>query len=356
METLCDIIIPIWNLPQKTARCLQSIISNTLLPYRLILIDNASEKPTVEFLQKFQKNAPCPILLIRNEENLGNIKAVNQGIRQSHASHVCILDNDTVVFPGWLEKMTEAAKLRKDIGIVNPASNSLGSRKPWYLSWNSFAERIAKEDKEKVVEMATAMGFCMLIKREVIERIGGWCEDYGMGYYEDRDYSLRSAQAGFRCVIACDAFVYHEEHVSFRRLKRNRKEKTSAANRRLFESRFGRPERIAFCFKESTNSWVEGLQELVLRLARANHWIWIFHSKGLNPTRFPEHSNIKTVSLLPIFPKWTQLFYILKKKKRFDRIYSDDPHLIQMLDRIRPFYRAQVEPLSYETRHSTPTH
>ena len=349
METLCDIIIPVWNLPQKTSRCLQSILSRTLLSYRLILIDNASEKPTAEFLHEFQKTATCPVLLIRNEENLGNIRAVNQGIRLSRAPYVCILDNDTVVFHGWLEKMINAANSKKDIGIVNPASNSLGFIKPWYLSWDFFAKKIGEEKKGKVVEMATAVGFCMLIKREVIERIGGWCEDYGMGYYEDRDYSLRSAQAGFQCVVARDAFVYHEEHASFRRLRRKRKETAPASNRRLFESRFGISERIAFCLKKSKEDWIGLIKESALKLARNNHWIWIFHDKKSKLTDFPEHSNIKIVPLPDLGLHWNYIFHILKKKKRFQKIYSDDPKLIADLRRLSSIHKAEPQLLNRET-------
>ena len=349
MEALCDIIIPVWNLPQKTARCLQSIVSNTFCRYRLILIDNASEKPTAEFLEQFRTNAPCSVLLIRNEENLGNIKAVNQGLQQSSAPYVCILDNDTVVFRGWLEKMVEAAASKENIGIVNPASNSLGSKKPWYLSWNSFAERIAGEEKGKIMEMATAVGFCMLIKREVIERIGGWCEDYGMGYYEDRDYSLRSAQAGFRCVVAREAFVYHEEHASFRRLKKKRKEMASASNRCLFESRFGVSERIAFCLKESRENSTDLIKEPVLRLACENHWVWIFFSEKSKLPHFLPHSNIRIVDLPPLGIRWNFIFHILKKKKRFHRIYSDDPKVIEDLQRLYLFHGAELKLLNHAT-------
>ena len=351
MTSVCDIIIPVWNLPEKTRRCLESILAHTRHPYRLILIDNASEKRTSDFLHSFQKSAACPTEIIRNERNLGNIKAVNQGIHLSHAPYVCILDNDTVVFPGWLEKLVETAESEREIGIVNPASNSLGSRKPWYQSWRAFAEEIVRREKGRVLEMATAMGFCMLVKRAVIEKIGGWCEDYGMGYYEDRDYSLRAAQAGFRRVLAREAFVYHEEHASFRQLRRQRKEKISASNRQLFENRFGASERIAFCFQRSVSgSELFHLGEEALRLARANHWISIFHPAGFSLNGFPEHSNIKPVALRDTFFGWNCLFQVLKKKKRFYRIYSDDPRLIQRLNWLRSLHGAESGLLSGAAR------
>ena len=141
-QLFCEIIIPVWNQLERTRRCLTSILAHTRAPYRLLLIDNASEKPTQQFLEQFRRKGLCPVTLIRNEENLGNVKAVNQGIRISNAPYVCALDNDTMVFRGWLEKMIEAAESRKEIGIVNPGSNSLGYKKPWYLSWSRFAEQV----------------------------------------------------------------------------------------------------------------------------------------------------------------------------------------------------------------------
>lgn len=341
----CDIIIPVWNLLDQTRRCLESILSRTGVPYRLILVDNASEQPTADFLRGFQEAAPCPVVVIRNDENLGNIKAVNQGIQISEAPYVCILDNDTVVFPGWLEKMIRAAALREEIGIVNPASNDLGARKPWFRSWDSYAKMLAVREQGRVPELATVTGFCMLIKRAVINRIGGWCEDYGMGYFEDTDYSLRAAQAGFVCVGAQDAFVYHEGQASFRKKKRLKQE-LWARNRQLFESRFGSPKRIAYFLDkptETVKTWV-GAQSL--QLARANHWIWIFSKAGYPASDFPKHGNISLVTLPKPFFVWNGVVHVLKKKKRFAHVSSDNAKLVQRLARLHRIHRAKVESLN----------
>ena len=348
MAPYCDIIIPVWNLLKKTRRCLESIFRYTHIPFRLILVDNASQKPTADFLQQIKLKAHCPVEVIRNEENLGNIKAVNQGVHISKAPYLCILDNDTIVFLEWLERMIKAAESSEKIGIINPASNSLGFKKPWYLSWEKFANQIAGSQKSNVVEMATAMGFCMLVKRSVVDQIGGWSEDYGMGYYEDRDFSLRAARAGFSCAVARDAFVYHEEHASFKKMRRIQIRKASAQNRRLFEGRFGVPERIAFCLNHATTFGLETLKEKALTLARANHWVWIFHKQKQLTREFFEHSNIKWVRLPPRFDRLYEIFYILKKKKRFNRIYSDDPYLIDMLQRFRNFHRARIELMNHD--------
>lgn len=337
----CDIIIPVWNQRERTRRCLTSLLTHTRMPYRLLLIDNASDKPTQQFLEAFRRRGPCPVTLIRNEENLGNVKAVNQGIRVSNAPYVCALDNDTVVFPGWLEKMIEVAESREDIGIVNPGSNGLGSKKPWYLSWARFADEVTRCEKGRIIEMGTATGFCMLIKRRVIDRIGGWSEDYGMGYYEDRDYSRRAVQAGFLCVQAREAFVYHEEHASFGR-KKARRHTLSLANRTLFESRFGASKRIAYHLKDASCELEAKVQEEATGLAKENQWVWILQNRGFREKGPLNHSNLKVILLPRAFFTWTCLIFILKKKKRFQKIYSDDQKLISWLRRFGRFHQAEA--------------
>lgn len=337
----CDIIIPVWNQRERTHRCLTSILTHTKAPYRLLLIDNASEKPTQQFLEQFRRKGLCPVTLIRNEENLGNVKAVNQGIRVSNAPYVCALDNDTMVFPGWLEKMIQAAESREEIGIANPGSNSLGYKKPWYLSWARFAGEVARREKGRIIEMGTATGFCMLIKRQLIDRIGGWSEDYGMGYYEDRDYSRRAARTGFLCVHAREAFVYHEEHASFGK-ERGKRYTLSLANRTLFESRFGASQRIAYCLKDVSCELEAKVWEKAVGGARGNHWIWILRSQSSEANGALKHSNLKVITIPHPFFTWACLIFVLKKKKRFQEIYSNDQKLISRLRRFRRFHQAEA--------------
>ena len=98
----CDIIIPVFDQLELTGRCLESIKARTGSPYRLILIDNASAGGTRDFLEGFRASN-SNVTLIRNEENLGWVKAINQGMRLSTAPYVCIMNNDTVVrSDGWL--------------------------------------------------------------------------------------------------------------------------------------------------------------------------------------------------------------------------------------------------------------
>ena len=99
----CDIVIPVWNNKEVTQRCLESIFDNTHCEYRLIIIDNASDASTRQYLDQVKLSRPDKVLLIANEENVGFTKAVNQGIKVSSSDYVCINNNDIIVSDGWLE-------------------------------------------------------------------------------------------------------------------------------------------------------------------------------------------------------------------------------------------------------------
>jgi glycosyltransferase involved in cell wall biosynthesis len=82
----CDIIIPVWNQETVTRKCLESISRHTPDSYGLIIIDNGSAEPARKYLDGLKAEYPArKIVLIRKEENVGFIRAVNEGIRASEA-------------------------------------------------------------------------------------------------------------------------------------------------------------------------------------------------------------------------------------------------------------------------------
>jgi GT2 family glycosyltransferase len=137
----CDIVIPVWNMKELTEQCVNNVIRHTDFPYRLIMIDNASDEETRRYLEDLVKRKDINVRLIRNEENLGNSKAANQGIRASDAEYVCILDNDTLVMDHWLTEMVNTAESDEKMGVVNPLSN-YGSKKPLGRKWEDVADEV----------------------------------------------------------------------------------------------------------------------------------------------------------------------------------------------------------------------
>jgi len=203
----CDIIIPVLRRADITANCVESIRTHTRPDYNLIFIDNASDPETKSLLERL-RSSMRNVEVIRNPENLGWVKAINQGIRSSASPTVCVMNNDTVVrTDGWLERLIAVAESEPDIGLVNP---NFAVKEPRSIGGSPF------------IEVDFCRGYCILIKRAVIDRIGAFDESYGLGYYDDDDYSLRAIRAGFRCVMVPAVHVEHLRDTTFSALFRER--------------------------------------------------------------------------------------------------------------------------------------
>ena len=334
----CDIVIPIWNQPALTKDCIESIFKNTVSSdYRIILVDNASDDETKNYLQGINKLWPRQMTLIRNEKNLGFVKAVNQGIAASSAAYVCLLNNDTLVTKNWLKEMIAIAESADDIGIVNPSSNNLGQKPAGGEPLELYAEKMSKESGQSI-ELGAAVGFCMLIKRKVIEKIGAFDEIYGMGNFEDTDFSRRAVKAGYRCVRACGAYVHHRENTSFNKVKTF--EDDFKRNREIYEFRWGKPKRIAYILDKIDTNSLKKMNVEAMNLARNGSWIWYFVK---DPIVMPRHSNI----IIKYFPdSWFYpkvVFTILKKKKKFSEIVVREERIGKFLAALSFIHKAVIK-------------
>ncbi|MDD3296595.1 MAG: glycosyltransferase family 2 protein [Candidatus Omnitrophica bacterium] len=337
----CDIIIPVWNLKGITERCIESIIKNTRCQYRLIIIDNGSEAETKQYLEGLKNDSRIKnYLLIRNEENLGCTKAINQGMRASTEEYMAVLNNDTICCQGWLFELVGVAEAAPDIGIVNPNSNNLGFNCPKKMSLDKYALSLMQRYKGKYIEMATAVGFCSLIKKEVVEKIGVYDEAFGMGYFDDTEYSMRAREFGYKTVFAKAPYVYHDEHVSFNIL--GSLEEIFKENRKLFHEKFGVPKRILYILTKENKVYFAALEKETYVLANKFNWIRVFLPHQLQGLRLAEHTNIAVIFISQFFFRFHCLFNVLVKKKKYSDIYVDDKKLFKMLQALTQFHKAKV--------------
>ncbi len=214
---LTSIVILTYNQLEYTKLTLDSIRRHTKAPYEIIVVDNASSDGTVEYL-KTQKD----ILLIANESNAGFPAGCNQGIERSKGHYVLLLNNDVVVTDEWLNGLIECAESSPLVGIVGPMSNRVSGlqleRNVGYTRLSrlqDYAKKYRTKNRRKWFESPRVAGLCMLIKREVIHKIGGLDPAFGLGNCEDDDYCLRAAHAGFKVAIASDVFIHHFGSKSF---------------------------------------------------------------------------------------------------------------------------------------------
>lgn len=325
----------VWNQLVFTRDCVNSILKNTDMDYRLIIIDNASDDAARRYLEGLAQ-AYSQIKLIRNDKNLGFIKAVNKGMAVSDAPYVCLLNNDTLVTKDWLRIMIELAESRKDIGIVNPSSNTLGQRPASGEPIDLFSRKLIALAKD-YVELGAAVGFCMLIKRAVIDRIGLFDEIYGMGNFEDTDFSRRAVKEGYLAVRACGAYVYHRENQSFNMLKTFQDD--FKRNREIFEFRWGRPKRVAYILDNYDENIIKRLNQEAAKLARGGNWVSYIVKDQIE---LPPHSNIHLVA---IDGKWfypKAIWAVLKKKKKFDEIFVSGEREAAILKNLDFIHKARI--------------
>ena len=317
----CDIIIPVYNSLELTRNCLGSIYDNTSIPFNLVLIDNGSDISTKKYLEQFKRDHKN-VFLVRNEKNLGWVKAVNQGMRISVSTYICIMNNDTVVRTnGWLSGLIGVACISDDIGLVNPR----------------FETKEATKGDEPFVEIDFCRGYCILIKRAVMEKIGVLDEAYGLGYYDDDDYSIRAIRSGFRCVRANSVFVEHLRDSTFSVLFGNEKRRElHDKNKKIFYSKWGRRLKIVFIITQEHDR--KDLEDILFALARKQHIIYIWNF--LKALDF-KHINIRERVFSGLFQNimvHISLFLNRMKKgpKRYSAILTDNVNMVPVLKLLGP--------------------
>lgn len=220
----CSIVILTHNALEYTRTCLQSVLLHTDPSHEVILVDNGSSDGTTETLQQIVLSRPGTRLIL-NEENRGFAAGNNQGLAAARGKHIILLNSDTVVTAGWLDRLVEAAEDNPRAGLLGPVTNNIsGMQKLTSVGYDEtslsglseFAVDCARGFPGGVERTLRLTGFCLLIKRELLARIGGLDERFGLGNYEDNDYCLRAHLAGYESLIARSCFVHHFGGASFR--------------------------------------------------------------------------------------------------------------------------------------------
>jgi len=166
----------------------------------------------------------------RNKENLGFIKNVNNAvfnIVEDKKSDILLLNSDTRVEPDAIENMLQLMNSHKDLGAINPRTNDAIMFGGVSISVPLDASFALKPDKSYELFkkntrntpeyniLPVFSGFCVLIRREIINKIGLLDEIYDKGYFDDNDMSMRIRELGYKCAVSNRAFVTHFKSKSF---------------------------------------------------------------------------------------------------------------------------------------------
>lgn len=244
----CDvaIIVPVYRGLKQTRRCIESVLkSSNKSSYRLIIINDASPESEVEEYLNSLAGSSEQIAILHNPENLGFVETVNRGMNLAGKADVVLLNSDTEVANDWLDRMVVQAYSNERIGTVTPFSNNATiCSYPDLAGWPALppgetVERLdasfATANAGHSIELPTAVGFCMYIKRTCLEEIGLFdTETFGKGYGEENDFCLRAVQKGWRHILAADVFVFHEGEVSFSESAASKKANAMNIIRKLY--------------------------------------------------------------------------------------------------------------------------
>ncbi len=246
-----SIIILTHNCLHYTKELIASIESNTPQDYEMVIVDNASNDGTISFLENLRKNC-SGIKIILNKENKGFPEGVNQGLTAAEGNYLILINNDVVVTKCWLERMIEIAESNPQIGIVGPISNFVSgpqldteAKYKTIEEMPQYAQKVAEKNKNKILEFPRVAFLCTLIKKEVIEKLGGLDERFSPGNFEDDDFCLRAQLAGFKTVIAKDIFIHHYGSKSFKAAGEQKYLERLNINKQKFVEKWGAdPEEI----------------------------------------------------------------------------------------------------------------
>ncbi|APH71819.1 glycosyltransferase [Aquibium oceanicum] len=276
------IVVPIYNAPEETEDCIESVLKHTPVSVRFILIDDASPDPKVrEVLARYADISN--VTVARNEANLGFTRTVNRGIEIAGAADVIFLNSDTKVTPGWFSNLRLAAYSEDRVATATPFSNNAGAfSAPEIGKQNPLPPAFVLDECARLVtrvsgrfypKIPTGNGFCMYVRRDAIEEVGPLdAEAFPRGYGEENDFCMRAGRAGWDHVIDDATLIYHVRSASFG----DEKTPLMKAGRAIIDQRY--PE-----YTPSVRKFVEDPDIAAIRRRTSQAWNLPVEEYGIRP-------------------------------------------------------------------------
>jgi len=218
-----SVIVLTWNALDYTRKCVSSLLEHTDPRHELIFVDNGSAPDTLDYLTQLEADH-AQVKVIRNGTNLGFAGGNNVGLAAATGDYLCLLNSDTVVTAGWLDRLMQPLVDDPRLGLTGPVTNSItGGQKLPAVDYDedalvglaSFADRVATEKAGQLNPALWVVGFCLMMRRDLLLRAGGLDEGFGLGNFEDTDFCLRSFLAGYNAAIVPGCFIHHFGSRSF---------------------------------------------------------------------------------------------------------------------------------------------
>ncbi|MBQ4766872.1 glycosyltransferase [Pectobacterium versatile] len=212
---MIDIVVPVFNETNKTKLFIDSLSSQ--INHRLIIIDNGSDEVTQQYLQGVKSH------VIRNAFNVGYTKGMNQGLAQIESEFVLFANNDIILPTHLLQRLLHHLSHYDIVApLTNNVSSGIDNDNLQLIEFDSakdeinvFSDKMYAKNKMKSISISRAYAHCLLMKREVIDKIGILDERFESGYHSDDDFCRRAISHGMKIGLALDCFVFHFCHTTF---------------------------------------------------------------------------------------------------------------------------------------------
>lgn len=214
VRKLVSVIIVTRNRKKELIKCLKSVLQSAYKKIEIIIIDNGSRPIVSSWLRKL----PLNVKIIRSEINLGPAWGRNLGIKFAKGKHLLFMDDDAEVDKAMIGELLQAIQKDSKTGIVQPKIYDMEKRNILQgigcdvnlLTGRVSSVGIREEDKGQYdnIRKLQSVGCIWMVKKEVIDRIGGYDEEYFIPW-EDTDFSFRARKAGFKILFAPKALAWH---------------------------------------------------------------------------------------------------------------------------------------------------
>lgn len=241
---LVSILVVTYNSHEYLEPFFDSIRRNTSYPnYEVIVVDNHSRDRSAEYLAG--RAALDPRIRIEfSRQNLGFPGGNNAAGRLAAGEYVVLLNPDTVVTAGWLERLLRPLERDSTVGMTAPVTNFSGNETKINTHYRSlrqmerFAGGLARAKSGESMEIEAIPLLCGALRRTLWEELDGLDEGFEIGTFEDDDFSLRIRNAGYRLLTAEDCFIHHFGNGAFSKLKFEESARIFEQNRKRFESKW----------------------------------------------------------------------------------------------------------------------
>jgi O-antigen biosynthesis protein len=223
-DKLASLLVACCGQLEYTRLCVPSLLRHSRPPYELLFLDALSLDGTAEYLAGIADASPVRVEVVRVAHPTAPAELQGSEVLQVRGDFVALVNNDTVVTAGWLERLATLAEQDATIGLVAPMSNYappplLVAEVPFRIdaeepsgklaALDGFARAWAEQHRGQWCEAERLGGGCVLVKRQVLQTLGLFPTRTALGAFDIEALGQRARQAGYRLAVAEEVFVYH---------------------------------------------------------------------------------------------------------------------------------------------------